>query len=95
MNVQNGFQPHRGTLILVLGILSLLLCAILGPFAWVMGKNDVAKIDAGVMDPTGRSTTFAGMVCGIIGTVFLILGFAWLIFILVAVGAVATGTAGA
>lgn len=64
--------PHRGTTILVLGILGLVLCAPLGVFAWVMGKGDLAKIDAGAMDPAGRGTTQAGMILGIIGTISLI-----------------------
>jgi hypothetical protein len=86
MNQQTGVAPHRGTLILVLGILSLVICAILGPFAWVMGKGDLARIDAGQMDPMGRGTTQAGMICGIIGTVFLILGVLWFMFVMLAVG---------
>ena len=64
--------PHRGNTILVLGILGLIVCGPLGIAAWVMGKGDLAKIDAGLMDPTGRGTTQAGMVLGIIGTVLII-----------------------
>jgi len=66
-------KPHRGTLILVLGILSLVVCAFLGIPAWIMGKNDLAAMDAGQMDPAGRSTTNAGRICGMIGTILLIL----------------------
>src|SRR5690242_11171194 len=33
-------RPHRGTLILVLGILSIVTCGFLGPIAWIMGSND-------------------------------------------------------
>ncbi len=67
-------KPHRGTLILVLGILSIVICGFLGIPAWIMGKNDLAAMDAGQMDPAGRSVTNAGKICGIIGTVLLILG---------------------
>jgi len=66
-------KPHRGTLILVLGILSIVVCGFLGIPAWIMGKNDLAAIDAGQMDPAGRSTTNAGRICGMIGTILLIL----------------------
>lgn len=66
-------KPHRGTLILVLGILSLTVCGPLGIFAWVMGSNDLKEMDAGVMDPTGRGTTNGGKICGMIATLFLIL----------------------
>ncbi|MGA1057220.1 MAG: hypothetical protein ACO3Y3_05950 [Phycisphaerales bacterium] len=65
--------PHRGTTVLVMGILSLVICAPLGIAAWIMGKGDLAKIDAGLMDPSGRGTTLAGMVLGIFGTVRLVL----------------------
>jgi len=67
-------KPHRATLILVLGILSLVLCAPLGIAAWIMGNGDLKQIDAGTMDPSGRSTTNAGRICGIIGTILLGLG---------------------
>ena len=64
-------KPHRGNLILDLGILSLVICAPLGIAAWIMGNGDLKLIDAGTMDPTGRSTTNAGRICGMIGTILL------------------------
>lgn len=85
-----GTQPARGTLILVLGILSIVICALLGPFAWLMGKGDLEKMDQGAMDPSGRDLTKAGMICGIIGTVLLVLGLVWFLFVgLAAAGSVA------
>lgn len=63
--------PHRGTLILVLGILSLVICGILGPIAWVMGNNDLREMRAGNMDRSGEDTTNAGRICGIIATVLI------------------------
>lgn len=67
-------KPHRGNLILVLGILSLVLCAPLGIPAWIMGSGDLKQMDAGAMDPSGRSVTNAGRICGIIGTILMALG---------------------
>jgi hypothetical protein len=67
-------KPHRGTVILVLGILGLVVCAPLAIAAWVMGSNDLKEMDAGTMDPTGRGATNAGKICGIIGTILMILG---------------------
>ena len=61
-----GLEPHRGTLILVLGILSLVLCAFTAIPAWIMGKGDLEKIQAGQMDPEGQGMTKAGMICGMI-----------------------------
>jgi len=67
-------KPHRGTLILVLGILSLVCCGLLGIAAWLMGNTDLKEMAAGTMDPTGQGMTNAGKICGIIGTVLTILG---------------------
>ncbi len=90
-------EPHRGALVLVLGILSLVVCQILGPIAWIMGKGDLAKMDAGQMDAEGRGLTQAGKICGIVGTVFLCLGLLltilYFIIIIVFVGAAAAGAA--
>lgn len=66
-------EPHRGTLILVLGIIGLVMCQLLGPVAWILGKGDLAKIRAGTMDPRGESETNIGMILGIVASVFLIL----------------------
>ena len=65
-------KPHRGTLILVFGILGLVTCQIFGIVAWVMGNNDLREMDAGIMDPEGRGNTSAGRICGIISTILLI-----------------------
>lgn len=62
----------RGGAILTLGILSLVVCGLLGPIAWAMSTNDLAAIDRGELDPRGRGTVTAGRVCGIIGTVLMI-----------------------
>ncbi len=67
-------KPHRATLILVLGILSIAVCGPLGIAAWIMANGDLKQMDAGVMDPSGRSNTNAGRICGIIGTVLFALG---------------------
>jgi len=82
--------PHRGVLILVLGILGLIFCQLFSPFAWIMGKSDLEKMDQGSMDPEGRSLTQAGMICGIVGTALMILVLLMLVgFLLLAVIGVA------
>ncbi|MHC4535159.1 MAG: DUF4190 domain-containing protein [Planctomycetota bacterium] len=65
--------PHRGVLILVLGILGIVCCFICGIIAWVMGNNDLREIDAGRMDPTGRGLTQAGKICGMVGVILSII----------------------
>jgi hypothetical protein len=68
------YAPHRGALILTFGILGIACCFPLGIAAWIMGNNDMQQIEAGMMDPTGKSITNAGKICGIIGTVLAIIG---------------------
>ena len=62
-------QPHRGTTILLLGILGCCgCCALTGLPAWVMANEDLRLMETGRMDAEGRGLTQAGKVCGIIGT---------------------------
>ena len=81
-------EDSQATPILVLGILSLVLCQVLGPFAWVMGNKELAGIDAGQRAPENRGTAQAGRILGIISTVLLIIGIGFFvimgIFILIA-----------
>lgn len=55
------------------GILSLVICPIFGLAAWVMGDSDLQEMASGRMDPTGRDMTQAGRICGIVGTVLLVI----------------------
>ena len=70
----SGLRPHRATLILVLGILGLVLCMPLGIAAWVMGNSDLAAMNRGEVDPTGRGMTEAGRVVGIVSVVLVAIG---------------------
>lgn len=84
---QQPLRPHRGTLILVLGILGLVCCFICGIIAWVMGNNDLRDIDAGRMDPSGRGLTQAGKICGIISVALQIVGLLiWLLVMGIGIG---------
>ena len=81
-SVQPGFghryvRPHRGGLVLTLGILGL-FCFCGMPFgiaAWVMGASDLGEIRRGRMDPSGQSTTQVGMILGIISVALAVVGF--------------------
>ena len=85
-----GLEPHRGTLILVLGILSLVLCSFFtGIPAWIMGKGDLAKIKDGMMDPEGEGTTKAGMICGMICCIITAVSLAIVLFIVILGGGLA------
>jgi hypothetical protein len=82
-HVRRDSEPHRGTLILTLGIISIVLSSlsvcsygiagliglIMGICVWVMGQRDLKKMRSNQMDPQGLGTTQAGWICGIIGTI--------------------------
>jgi hypothetical protein len=69
--------PHRGNVILTLGIISLFVAHIpLGPIAWIMGNNDLAEMRAGRMDREGESSTNTGRICGMISTILSLVGLA-------------------
>ncbi len=59
--------------ILMLGILSLVCCSVLGPFAWLQANDALGMIDHGGYSPKERGLVAAGQVCGMIGTGLLVL----------------------
>ena len=81
-------EQSQSTTILVMGILGLIICGILAPFAWVMGNKELAAIDSGLRSPENRSTANAGRILGIIGTVLLgiglVVGIIFFLFVFVA-----------
>ena len=79
----------KATTSLILGILGIVICGIIAPFAWRMGKRTVAEIDASQGQLGGRGSAQAGYILGLIGTILLGLG------LLFAVGAVVLGVLGA
>ena len=97
-----NLPPHRGSLILSLGIsgiastgASLLCCQVFGLVglgvgiaAWIMGSNDIKAMDAGQMEPSGRDSTQAGRICGIVGAglpvVALLISIALIVFVILA-----------
>ena len=83
-------KPHRGTLILVLGILSLIICQPVGIAAWIMGSADLKEIAAGTMNPEGKSLTQIGQILGIIAVVLMIIGIVLgVLFVVLGVGTAA------
>jgi len=72
--IQSYIYPSRGGTILAFGILSLVVCSVLGPIAWAMGNEEMRRIDSGQAPEDGRSNATAGRICGIIASVMLMLG---------------------
>ncbi len=88
--VTNEMYPEQSqaTTALVLGILGIVICGLLAPFAWYIGNKEVQAIDEGLRPPENRGTANAGKILGIIGTVLLaigvIIGVIFLLFAVVA-----------
>jgi hypothetical protein len=82
-------ESSQATTALVLGILSIVICQLLGPFAWYIGKQELEAIDAGRRPPDNRGNANAGKILGIVGTVLLGIGI--LVIILAVAGLFAIG----
>jgi hypothetical protein len=62
-------RRHRGVMILMFGLLAFASCIPLGIVAWILGNRDLAAMDRGEMDPSGREITRTGRLLAIIGVV--------------------------
>jgi hypothetical protein len=80
-------NDSQATLALILGILSIVCCAILGPVAFFIGNASRNRIQASGGTLGGYGLATAGWIMGIIGTVFLALEILYVII------AVITGVA--
>ena len=82
--------PHRGGMILILGILGLVVgCPIFSLMAWVMGSSDLREMQAGRMDRSGDGVTKVGQVLGAVLSILWISGFVLAALILL-IGAAVT-----
>ena len=66
-------QVPGGVAALVLGVLSIVLCPLCGPFAWSLGRKGEQAADAAGGTLGGRGLATAGKILGMIGTLFLLL----------------------
>jgi len=73
-------SSNKGTIALVLGIVSIVCCAFVGPVAWILGKQELNAIAAGQAPAAGEGVAKAGMILGIIGTILIAFGFLWVVF---------------
>jgi uncharacterized membrane protein YjgN (DUF898 family) len=94
-----GFGPMvpdhpQSVTVLILGIVSVAVCGVVGPFAWVMGNRVVREIEASNGQLGGHSQAQAGRIMGIITTCLLglslIAGAGFVIFALIAVATSST-----
>jgi len=63
----------RATLALILGIVAIVLCPVVAPFSWVIGRRAVKEIDASGGALGGRAQAMAGYIIGMVVTILLAL----------------------
>lgn len=82
--VRRDYEPHRGTLILSLGNVSLIVGALslctfglgavvslpVGILAWLMAHRDLERMREGLMDPRGQGQTETGRIGAVAGILF-------------------------
>ena len=78
MSAYSAGPPNASNAVtaLVLGILGIVLCPLLGPVAWVLGRRGEQEIDGSGGAVGGRGLATAGKVLGIVGTFLLMIGLA-------------------
>ena len=83
---------------LVVAMLLALVGAVLGLVASLLGQRDLGRMNRGEMDSSGRGSTKAGMICGIVGSVICVLdmlcGVVILILWIAGIGLAAAGNVG-
>ena len=91
-------EHPKASTALVLGILGVVLCQVIAPFAWRTGKQTLTEIDAAQGQLGGRGQAQAGYVLGIVGSVLLILSIAlllvYLLVIVLAIGGAFVSSSG-
>lgn len=85
MTVANSGQPQsastQAVTSLVLGILSIVTCCgILAPIAWYIGNQEIKAIREGRSSAAGEGLAKAGMILGIIGTLWMAMILLWIFF---------------
>jgi uncharacterized membrane protein YjgN (DUF898 family) len=83
----------QATTVLVLGIVGIVVCGLVGPFAWTMGNRTVQEIDASAGQWGGRTEAHVGRILGIVATALLILSLVFVVGVLAFGGAVLSGFA--
>lgn len=83
-------DKNQATTIFVLGLLSLVVCQLLGPVAMIMGNNYVRECALEGVEPEGLGV--AGRIMGMIGTGLMVLS---LLFFVLYIGCIFCAFGGA
>jgi uncharacterized membrane protein len=75
LNIPQKALPNA-TAVLVLGILSIVICQVLGIIGWILANQDLRLYNdnPGIYSESSLSTLKAGRICSIIGTCLMALG---------------------
>jgi len=84
---------QKAVISLVLGILGLGCCPIMGPVALFISNKARAEINASGGQQGGGGLAQAGLILGILGSIFLVLGLLYFVVVVLAIGRAATNTA--
>ncbi len=83
--------PHRGGMILALGIVGLVVgCFVVSAIAWVLGNQDLQAMNDGRMDPAGRDLTQVGRILGMVFTILTLIGIGIFVMVIL-LGVLASG----
>jgi hypothetical protein len=86
MSVANPAPPQaastQAVVALVLGILSIVTCCgLLGPIAWYLGNEEGKAIREGRSPAAGQGFAQAGLILGILGTIWMVMWLLWVFFL--------------
>jgi hypothetical protein len=65
---------------LVLGILSFFCCPLFAPIAWYLGNQELKAVREGRSPAASEGIAKAGVILGIIGTIWMVLVLLWIFF---------------
>ena len=85
---------QKATISLILGIISCVCCFICGPFAIYFANQAKREIAASGGTQSGEGLATAGLITGIIGTIFIALGILYFIIVVLAIGHSVTNPGG-
>lgn len=71
-NPGGQIEHPKGTTILILGIIGIVVCQICAPFAWVMGNRAKKEIDANPGVYSNAGNVNIGRILGMVGTILIL-----------------------
>ena len=82
-------NEKNALLALIFGLIGISACQILAPAGWILGAKSRRKIKESNGALAGDGFALAGMICGIVGTVVLVMGILYFLFFILVFGGLA------